>query len=86
VASPRTRWGAQNVVQQKAGAKRLRHRIVGEMTVELDVYEPVAEPGMMLYTYRAQPGSPSGQPAAPRRLDVRQLRLPHSLSAIRGMK
>jgi transcriptional regulator with XRE-family HTH domain len=55
----RTRWGAHNVLQQKAGAKRLQHRIVGEMTVEFDVYELVAEPGMMLYTYSAESGSPS---------------------------
>lgn len=55
----RTRWGARNVLQQKAGAKRLHHRIVGEMTVDFDVLETVAEPGMMLYTYSAEPGSAS---------------------------
>lgn len=55
----RTRWGAHNVLQQKAGAKRLHHRIVGEMTVDFDVLEIVAEPGLMLYTYSTEPGSAS---------------------------
>jgi hypothetical protein len=55
----RTRWGAHNVLQQKAGAKRLHHRIVGDLTVDFDVLEIVAEPGMMLYTYSAAPGSSS---------------------------
>ncbi|MHA7210463.1 helix-turn-helix domain-containing protein [Arthrobacter sp. MDT1-65] len=55
----RARWGAHNVLQQKAGAKLIRHRIVGELTVDFDVLELVAAPGMMLYTYSATPGSPS---------------------------
>lgn len=55
----RTRWGAHNVLQQKAGAKRVHHRIVGDMTVEFDVLELLAAPGTMLYTYSAEPGSPS---------------------------
>jgi transcriptional regulator with XRE-family HTH domain len=55
----RTRWGAHNVLQQTAGAKQVSHRIVGDITVEFDALELLAEPGTMLYTYSAEPGSPS---------------------------
>jgi hypothetical protein len=55
----RTRWGAHNVLQQKAGAKVVHHRIVGDITVDFDVAELVADPGLMLYTYSAEPGTSS---------------------------
>jgi transcriptional regulator with XRE-family HTH domain len=55
----RTRWGAHNVLQQKTGAKLVHHRIVGNITVDFDVAELVADPGMMLYTYSPQPGTSS---------------------------
>lgn len=55
----RTRWGAHNVLRQKAGVKLLRHRIVGDISVDFDVAELIATPGLMLYTYSATPGSPS---------------------------
>jgi hypothetical protein len=55
----RTRWGAHNVLQQKAGAKQVHHRIVGDLTVEFDVFELLADPGTILNTYSAEPGSAS---------------------------
>lgn len=55
----RVRWAAHNVHQHKTGAKRIHHRVVGELILDFEVAELVADPGLTLVTYSAEAGSPS---------------------------
>lgn len=55
----RTLWAAHNVHRHKAGAKHLRHPVVGELTLNFDVMELPAEPGLQLVAFSAEPGTPS---------------------------
>ena len=57
----RKRWGAHDVRQHGAGAKRFHHPVVGELTLAYEGLEMVAEPGLTLTVYAAEPGSPSEQ-------------------------
>jgi hypothetical protein len=66
------------VLQQKAGAKQVHHPIVGDITVEFDVLELLADPGSMLYTYSAEPRvGVRGFPAAARQLGGKQRQSSH---------
>lgn len=54
------RWWEQHRVHQRThGSKRLRHPIVGELTVEYETLAPPGDPDTTLYVYTAEPGSPS---------------------------
>ncbi|MEU2610220.1 helix-turn-helix transcriptional regulator [Micromonospora sp. NPDC007271] len=55
----RKRWGAHNVRHHGTGAKNFRHHIVGDLTLAYEGLEMVAEPGLTLTIYTAEPGSPS---------------------------
>ncbi|MCW3839864.1 helix-turn-helix transcriptional regulator [Micromonospora yasonensis] len=55
----RKRWGAHNVRHHGTGAKHFRHHVVGEVTLAYEGLEMVAEPGLTLTIYTAEPGSPS---------------------------
>jgi transcriptional regulator with XRE-family HTH domain len=55
----RTRWGAHNVRQHGTGTKRFHHAIVGDLELAYEGLELVAEPGLTLTIYTAQPSSPS---------------------------
>ncbi|GAA2217717.1 helix-turn-helix transcriptional regulator [Micromonospora olivasterospora] len=55
----RRRWGAHNVRHHGTGAKNFRHHIVGDLTLAYEGLEMVAEPGLTLTIYTAEPGSPS---------------------------
>src|SRR6185437_4793251 len=57
----RKRWGAYDVRHHGAGAKRFHHPVVGELTLAYEGLEMVAEPGLTLSVYAAEPGSPSEQ-------------------------
>jgi hypothetical protein len=39
--------------------KRLRHSVVGELTVSYESLELVADPGLTMFVYTAEPGSKS---------------------------
>ncbi|MCX2184922.1 helix-turn-helix transcriptional regulator [Streptomyces sp. SKN60] len=56
----RSLWAAHTVTDKGHGTKRLRHPLVGEMTL---AYESLKisgdDPDLMLVTYHAEPGSPS---------------------------
>lgn len=53
----RTRWAAHNVRQHITGIKHFHHPVVGELTLTYDRLDLVADPGLTLYTYTAEPGS-----------------------------
>ncbi|WP_434992282.1 helix-turn-helix transcriptional regulator [Arthrobacter sp. Ld5] len=55
----RVRWAAHNVHQHKSGSKRIRLPAVGELDLDFEVMELVADAGLMFITFSAQPGTPS---------------------------
>ena len=57
----RRRWGAHDVRRHGTGAKSFNHHVVGALTLAYEGLEMVAEPGLTLTIYTAEPGSPSEQ-------------------------
>jgi transcriptional regulator with XRE-family HTH domain len=55
----RTWWAAHDVRVHRAGAKHLRHPLVGDVTVAFESMEITADVGLRLNAYSAEPGSPS---------------------------
>jgi transcriptional regulator with XRE-family HTH domain len=55
----RTRWASHNVRHHGAGTKNFHHHIVGDLTLAYEGLEMVAEPGLTLTIYTAEPGSAS---------------------------
>src|SRR5947208_14773348 len=55
----RVRWARHNVKLHRTGRKRIHHPIVGEVTVEMEVFELPADPGQTLVTYTPERDSPS---------------------------
>jgi transcriptional regulator with XRE-family HTH domain len=55
----RTWWAAHDVRQHRSGVKRLRHPLVGELTLAYESMELVTDPGLRLNAYTAEPGSAS---------------------------
>jgi hypothetical protein len=53
----RTRWAQHNVRQHITGIKHFHHPTVGELSLAYDRLDLVADPGLTMYTYTAQPGS-----------------------------
>ncbi|MFI7615830.1 helix-turn-helix transcriptional regulator [Nonomuraea terrae] len=52
-------WEQHRVHQRTHGSKRLRHPIVGELTVEYETLTPPGDPDTTLFIYTAEAGSPS---------------------------
>ena len=57
----RTRWGSHDVRHHGTGMKRFHHLVVGDLTLAYEGLEMVAEPGLTLTVYAAEPGSASEQ-------------------------
>jgi hypothetical protein len=57
----RTRWAAHNVRFQRTGTKRLRHPVVGEITVIYETMQLNTDEGLTMAVYTAEPGSASQQ-------------------------
>jgi transcriptional regulator with XRE-family HTH domain len=57
----RTLWAAHNVRTHDTGLKRIHHPLVGELTLSFEAMELVADPGLTLFVYTAEPGSKSEQ-------------------------
>jgi transcriptional regulator with XRE-family HTH domain len=57
----RTLWAAHNVRTHDTGVKRFHHPLVGELTVSFEAMELVADPGLTMFVYSAEPGSKSAQ-------------------------
>jgi transcriptional regulator with XRE-family HTH domain len=55
----RTRWAAHEVRLHRAGIKRLRHPVVGDLDLSYERLELPSDPGLTLFVYTAEPGSPS---------------------------
>jgi transcriptional regulator with XRE-family HTH domain len=53
----RTRWAAHNVRQHITGIKHFHHPIVGELSLTYDRLDLVADPGLTIFAYTAEPGS-----------------------------
>ncbi|MFJ1706615.1 helix-turn-helix transcriptional regulator [Kitasatospora sp. NPDC088346] len=54
-------WEQHRVHQRTHGSKRLRHPLVGELTVEYETLSPPGDPDTTLFVYTAEAGSPSRQ-------------------------
>ncbi|KOX23147.1 MULTISPECIES: helix-turn-helix domain-containing protein [unclassified Streptomyces] len=56
----RSLWAAHTVTDKGHGAKRMRHPLVGEMTLSYETLKVSgADPDLVLVTYHAEPGTPS---------------------------
>lgn len=55
----RTLWAAHNVRYHRTGVKRLHHPVVGDIELVYEAFELPADPGLMMSTYTAEPGSAS---------------------------
>ncbi|MCA1189534.1 MULTISPECIES: helix-turn-helix domain-containing protein [unclassified Saccharopolyspora] len=52
-------WDEHRVHQRTHGSKRLRHPVVGELTVEYETFALPGDPDTTLFVYTAEPGSSS---------------------------
>jgi transcriptional regulator with XRE-family HTH domain len=52
-------WAAHNVRTHDTGLKRFHHPLVGELTLTFEALELVADPGLTMSVYTAEPGSKS---------------------------
>ncbi len=57
----RTRWATHNVRLHGTGTKQFHHPDVGELNLAWQGLGMVAEPGLVLTVYTAEPGSPSDE-------------------------
>lgn len=55
----RTWWAAHDVRLHRRGKKRIAHPIVGELELDFEALELVADPGLTMFSYSAEPGSES---------------------------
>jgi transcriptional regulator with XRE-family HTH domain len=55
----RTRWAVHNVRLHRTGLKRMHHPIVGDLELTYEAMEFPADPGLTMFAYSAEPGSPS---------------------------
>ncbi|MFG3346639.1 helix-turn-helix transcriptional regulator [Streptomyces sp. NPDC048018] len=56
----RSLWAAHTVTDKGHGTKRMRHPLVGEMTLAYESFKvPGDDPDLMLVTYHAEPDSPA---------------------------
>jgi transcriptional regulator with XRE-family HTH domain len=53
----RLRWAAHDVRQHITGIKRFHHPVVGDLDLTYDRLDLVADPGLTIFTYTAEPGS-----------------------------
>ena len=60
----RVRWASHNVKMHRTGQKRIGHPVVGEITVDMEVFELPADPGQTLVIYTPEPASPSEEALA----------------------
>ena len=53
----RVRWAQHNVRQHITGIKHFHHPAVGDLSLTYDRMDLVADPGLTIFTYTAEPGS-----------------------------
>ncbi|MEV6348041.1 helix-turn-helix transcriptional regulator [Actinoplanes sp. NPDC051851] len=57
----RRRWGSHDVRIHGTGVKHFRHHVVGDLELAYETMDLVAEPGLKMTIYAAEPGSPTAQ-------------------------
>jgi hypothetical protein len=57
----RVRWAAHNVRQHITGIKHFHHPVVGDLSLTYDRLDLVADPGLTMFAYTAEPGSRSAE-------------------------
>ena len=55
----RVRWADHNVRQHRSGIKHFHHPVVGDISLAYESLELIADPGLVLNGYSAEPGSAS---------------------------
>ena len=55
----RVRWADHNVRQHRSGVKHLHHPVVGDLSLDYESMELVADVGLVLNAYSAEPGTAS---------------------------
>jgi transcriptional regulator with XRE-family HTH domain len=54
-------WAEHDVKEKSHGVKRMRHPLVGELTLSFETFRLVDDPDQSFVTYHAEPGSPSAE-------------------------
>jgi transcriptional regulator with XRE-family HTH domain len=54
-------WATHDVKEKSYGVKRLRHPLVGELTLSWESFRMADDDGLSLTTYHAEPGTPSAE-------------------------
>ncbi|MFG2786953.1 helix-turn-helix domain-containing protein [Streptomyces sp. NPDC048419] len=54
-------WATHDVKEKSYGVKRLRHPLVGELTLSFESFRLADDDGLALTTYHAEPGTPSAE-------------------------
>jgi hypothetical protein len=54
-------WANHNVRTHGTGIKRFNHPVVGELTLAYEELVISAEPGLAVFIYTAEPGSPTAE-------------------------
>jgi transcriptional regulator with XRE-family HTH domain len=57
----RTRWAAHNVRNHDTGTKRFNHPLIGELELSFETMTLVADSGLLLFVYTAEPGTRSAE-------------------------
>ena len=57
----RRRWGSHNVRIHGTGVKKFRHHVVGELELAYESMDLIAEPGLVMTVYAAEPASPTAE-------------------------
>jgi transcriptional regulator with XRE-family HTH domain len=60
----RRRWSTHNVRLHGAGTKQFHHHVVGDLTLAYESLDMVAEPGLTMTIYAAEPSSPTADALA----------------------
>jgi transcriptional regulator with XRE-family HTH domain len=55
----RVRWGTHDVRLYSSGTQPFHHTLVGDLTLDYEAFEPVADLGLTMIVYAAEPGTPS---------------------------
>jgi hypothetical protein len=55
----RTRWAAHDVRLHRTGVKHLHRPVVGDLDLTYEGMELPSDPGLTLFVYTAEPGTPS---------------------------
>ncbi|MFI6339688.1 helix-turn-helix transcriptional regulator [Streptomyces sp. NPDC050535] len=54
-------WATHDVKEKNYGVKRLRHPLVGDLSLQFESFQLTGDSDQILVTYHAEPGSPSAE-------------------------